>query len=436
MIRPRQNDLLGRMMKKHQIDAQEVLLADLCYPDQIGQYGIPAAGEPYTKDKNRYLRITDISDDGLLLDVDKKGVSGEIDERYFLSEGDVVFARTGNSTGRSYLYDKKDGRLVYAGFLIKYKLDPAKVNPRYIHYFTQSAYYKAWVKNLSVGSTRGNISATTFAECPIYLPDRTRQDRLVDVLSAIDRKIALNRKRIATLEAMAKEIYDYWFVQFDFPDAHGRPYKSSGGAMVYNPDLKREIPKGWEVCEIGCLSEIKSGYPFRSDALIENGVHGVITIKNVQDYQLDLSQLCYINEIPEGMPDFCKVQNGACLMSLTGYVGRICRVHKVGFLLNQRVGVVIPKVESREWLYAMLGEQGLRAKINYLATGCAQVNVSPVDIGKIRVPLPTSELRNRYDEIAKYLMAEIFACRKECDELASLRDFLLPVLMNGQVKVG
>ena len=206
--------------------------------------------------------------------------------------------------------------------------------------------------------------------------------------------------------------------------------------MVYNPDLKREIPKGWEVCEIGCLSEIKSGYPFRSDALIENGVHGVITIKNVQDYQLDLSQLCYINEIPERMPDFCKVQNGACLMSLTGYVGRICRVHKVGFLLNQRVGVVIPKVESREWLYAMLGEQGLRAKINYLATGCAQANVSPVDIGKIRVPLPTSELRNRYDEIAKYLMAEIFACRKECDELASLRDFLLPVLMNGQVKVG
>lgn len=281
------------------------------------------------------------------------------------------------------------------------------------------------------------LAKSAFEEIEIPdIPLLDEQKKISNVLSSIDRKIALNRKRIATLEAMAKEIYDYWFVQFDFPDAHGRPYKSSGGAMVYNPDLKREIPKGWEVCEIGCLSEIKSGYPFRSDALIENGVHGVITIKNVQDYQLNLSQLCYINEIPEGMPDFCKVQNGACLMSLTGYVGRICRVHKVGFLLNQRVGVVIPKVESREWLYAMLGEQGLRAKINYLATGCAQANVSPVDIGKIRVPLPTSELRNRYDEIAKYLMAEIFACRKECDELASLRDFLLPVLMNGQVKMG
>ena len=307
----------------------------------------------------------------------------------------------------------------------------------YLNALLRTKYAKEFFANNAGGSgQRYYLSDASIKELPLFLPDFAEQKRIGKFFSSIDRKIALNRKRIATLEAMAKEIYDYWFVQFDFPDAHGRPYKSSGGAMVYDPDLKREIPKEWEVSEIGSLAEIKSGYPFRSDALIENGVHGVITIKNVQDYQLDLSQLCYINEIPEGVPGFCRIQNGACLMSLTGYVGRICRVHKVGFLLNQRVGVVIPKVENREWLYAMLGERGLRAKINYLATGCAQANVSPVDIGKIRVPFPTSELRNRYDEIAKCLTAEIFACRKECDELASLRDFLLPVLMNGQVKVG
>jgi len=173
-----------------------VRLEELCLPGHIGKYGIPAAGAEYSPDIHRYLRITDISDDGRLLDNDIKGVDGEIDEKYFLGPGDVVFARTGNSTGRSYVYDKDDGRLVYAGFLIRYRLDPLKVNPRYIHYFTHSTCYKKWVENLSSGSTRGNISAQTFSDCPIELPDRRVQDQLVHVLSSLDRKIALGLKRV------------------------------------------------------------------------------------------------------------------------------------------------------------------------------------------------------------------------------------------------
>ena len=232
---------------------ETVRLEDICLRDHVGEYGIAAAGVDYTPQTHRYLRITDISDDGRLLDADIKGVQGDIKDKYFLKTGDIVFARTGNSTGRAYTYDERDGELVYAGFLIRYRLDPAKVNPRYLHYFTHSNYYKTWVDNLSSGSTRGNISAQTFADCPILLPSRERQDQLVSVLSALDRKIALNRKKIATLEKMAKEIYDYWFVQYDFPDAKGRPYKSSGGEMVYSPELKREIPKGWRV---GCLGDV------------------------------------------------------------------------------------------------------------------------------------------------------------------------------------
>ena len=403
-------------MKKHQIDAQEVLLADLCYPDQIGQYGIPAAGEPYTKDKNRYLRITDISDDGLLLDVDKKGVSGEIDERYFLSEGDVVFARTGNSTGRSYLYDKKDGRLVYAGFLIKYKLDPAKVNPRYIHYFTQSAYYKAWVKNLSVGSTRGNISATTFAECPIYLPDRTRQDRLVDVLSAIDRKIALNRKRIATLEAMAKEIYDYWFVQFDFPDAHGRPYKSSGGAMVYNPDLKREIPKGWEVVRIGDVLDrhILSTNKIPAKAYGQFGAYPIIdqSEKFIAGYTDDKNAIL---DYP-----FCTV-----------FGDHSCELKAVNFPFargadgTQIVVSADANVPNVQLYFALrMMDFGGGYKRHFVL---AKDSLIVKDAIGVAAP--------RFEKVEKAIFDGIKHCRFENFKLTGLRDFLLPVLMNGQVKV-
>lgn len=424
-------------MKKHQIDAQEVLLADLCYPDQIGQYGIPAAGEPYTKDKNRYLRITDISDDGLLLDTDKKGVSGEIDERYFLSEGDVVFARTGNSTGRSYLYDKNDGRLVYAGFLIKYKLDPTKVNPRYIHYFTQSAYYKAWVKNLSGGSTRGNISATTFAECPIYLPDRIRQDYLVNVLSVIDCKIALNRKRIATLEAMAKEIYDYWFVQFDFLDAHGRPYKSSGGAMVYNPDLKREIPKGWEVRPLGEVAEVVNGAtPSTTNPKNYDGDIVWITPKDLSDQRSKFTYGGSRTISREGY-DSCSTHmlpRGSILMSSRAPIG-LLSIAAVDLCTNQGFKSFVPKeIDDNLYLYYYLKEH--MAQIEAMGSGTTFKEVSRESM--ISFPIPYESDRRAYASfvaIVKPIFNQQELLVKELARLSALRDFLLPVLMNGQVKV-
>ncbi|MFM6265880.1 MAG: restriction endonuclease subunit S, partial [Dolichospermum sp.] len=223
------------------------LLKNLCLKDQTGIYGIPASAEDFDTNKVRYLRITDISPDGNLLDNDKKSVSSENIEKYILNDGDIVFARTGNSTGKTYYHESKNGILAYAGFLIKYSLDPKKVNPKYLKYFTISNEYRTWVNNLSLGSTRGNINAQTFSNCPILLPSRNQQDLLVSILSSLDDKIELNNRINSELENLAKTIYDYWFVQFDFPDENGKPYKSSGGKMVYNQELKREIPAGWEV---------------------------------------------------------------------------------------------------------------------------------------------------------------------------------------------
>ena len=175
------------------MELKKYKLSDLCVPDEIGIYGIPASAEDYSEEKVRYLRISDISDDGVLLNDDKKSVSDKDIKKFILEKNDIVFARTGNSTGRAYLYNPSDGELAFVGFLIKYKLDAFKVNPIYMRYFTISEYYKQWVKNLSVGSTRGNISAQTFADCLVILPSRQQQDFLVATLTALDQKIALNR---------------------------------------------------------------------------------------------------------------------------------------------------------------------------------------------------------------------------------------------------
>ena len=160
--------------------------------DGKGAYGIGASAVPFSKDLYTYLRITDIKDDGTLNLHDLKSVDDEKASEYLLKPNDIVFARTGASTGRNYFYDGTDGEFVYAGFLIKFSIDEKKVNPKYIKYFCQSKQYKDWINSFNTGSTRGNINAQTLGKMPIPLIERKTQDALVSVLSSMDEKIRKN----------------------------------------------------------------------------------------------------------------------------------------------------------------------------------------------------------------------------------------------------
>ena len=219
----------------------DIKLKDICVGG--GKYGIPASAVPYDKRKYRYLRISDISDDGFLLDDDKKSLNDEDAAQYLLTSDDIVFARTGNSTGRAFFYEQRYGDLVYAGFLIKFHLDSSKINPRFVKYYTISKLYKHWIKCYQDGSTRGNMSAQSFLNLPIPSICRKKQDSLVKILDSITEKMELNQKINLKLENIARTLYNYWFIQFDFPDEFGRPYKSSGGKMVYN--VGSEIGQGF-----------------------------------------------------------------------------------------------------------------------------------------------------------------------------------------------
>ena len=156
--------------------------------DGRGYYGIAASAVPFSSCLYTYLRITDINDDGTLNATDLKSVADDDAMHYLLKPNDIVFARTGASTGRNYFYDGTDGELVYAGFLIKFSIDPQKVNPRFVKYYCQSKTYYNWIESFNTGSTRGNINAQTLASMPIYLPEREYQDRVVSILDSIERK--------------------------------------------------------------------------------------------------------------------------------------------------------------------------------------------------------------------------------------------------------
>ena len=178
--------------------------------DGKGHYGIGAPAVEYDENKFTYLRITDINDDGSLNYTGLKSVDNPEAGKYLLKEGDIVFARTGNSTGRSYFYEPSDGQFVFAGFLIKFSIDSSKVNPRFLKYYTHSKPYYEWVQSFDTGATRGNINAQTFGSMEINLPPRDVQDRLVEILSSLDKKIKLNLRINHNLEEQAQALFSHW----------------------------------------------------------------------------------------------------------------------------------------------------------------------------------------------------------------------------------
>lgn len=190
---------------------ETVTLADVSINNK-GEYGIGASAVDYSDELYTYLRITDINDDGTLNKNDLKSVEDGDAKNYLLNENDVVFARTGNSTGKAYYYDKMDGELVYAGFLIKFSLDPSKINPKFMKYYVLSEEYKGWVNSMCTGSTRPNINAKMYGNMELILPPREQQNFLVNILDKIDKKIEINKRINKNLRI--KKVAKYFIIIF------------------------------------------------------------------------------------------------------------------------------------------------------------------------------------------------------------------------------
>ena len=231
------------------------------------------------------------------------------------------------------------------------------------------------------------------------------------------------------LEEMAKTIYDYWFVQFDFPDKNGKPYKSSGGTF------KNGLPIGWNYVPIKNICNILSGFSFQSDDYVQNGKYKLLTIKNVQDTGINLDVDNYINILPENMPDFCKLDIGSILMSLTGNVGRVGILYDSNCLLNQRVSLMQAKNPiMTPFIYCLLKSSKMRYILESLATGTSQKNLSPIEAGNIMIPYD-SEIVKNFSKKVTPLIDSIITNLKENNNLTNLREWLLPMLMNGQATI-
>ena len=377
---------------------KEYKLGEIC--KEKGTYGIAASAVPYSDSLYTYLRITDINDDGTLNKQGLMSVDEENADNYLLQPNDIVFARTGNSTGRSYFYDGSDGELVYAGFLIKFSLDETKVNPRMLKYYTHSKPYYDWVRSFDTGGTRGNINAKTYGAMPIVLPPRKIQDRIVSILSSLDSKIENNRRINANLEQQAQALFKSWFVDFE-PFKDGEFVESELGS----------IPKGWRVGTLEELLDVKYGKDHKKLS------EGAIPVYGSGGFMRYVNQSLYVGE--------------SVLIPRKGTLNNVMYVEEE-FWTVDTMFYTTPKVNNVVlYTYICLCNKDLQS----MNAGSAVPSMTTKILNNMAIVIPCGNILADFNSLVHSLFCKIKHNEQESRHLSTLRDTLLPRLMSGELHV-
>lgn len=309
-------------------------------------------------------------------------------EIFSVKKDDVFITRTSETVdalAMSCVAVKDYPKATFSGFVKRLRPKTTGiVYSKYIAFFLRSKYFRKVLDCNTIMTLRASFNEDMFSFLHLYLPDYEEQVRIGDLLYKMEMKIRTNNKINDNLEQQAKLLYDYWFTQFDFPDENGEPYRSSGGKMVWNEQLKRTIPDGWTTNPLSDIFTFKSGYSFSSDLYEVSGKYKLLTIKNVQNNGINLNVDNYINVLPDNVPDYCLLKAQDILMSLTGNVGRVGIMYADNCLLNQRVALAEPvNINQRVFVYFLLKSDIIHKQYEMIANGSSQQNLSPIEAEKV-----------------------------------------------------
>ena len=333
----------------------------------------------------------------------------------------ITVGRSG-SIGKVHYYDRETWVHNTALYVSNFKGN----NPLYLYYLLKNLDFE----NLKSSSVVPSLNRNFVYPMKVpFVSDIKEQERIAIKLESIDKKIALNTRMNAELEAMAKQLYDYWFVQFDFPDENGKPYKSSGGKMVYNPILKREIPAGWEVKNVFDVSDVLYGFPFDTERFVEYPTNKpVVRIRDI----IGNSFSAYTTE---EVDDIYKLKEGDLIIGMDGNF-HMNFWHDNKCYLNQRC--VRLRDISETPLSTIQLYYNIRPVIDHkqkLIQGSTVGHLLDSDIKEFWILCPNLERRAEIKKCLDSLLYMITGNKKDLQYLTHLRDSLLPILMNGQVTV-
>ena len=355
----------------------------------------------------------------------------EYKEKYsYPKKGDILISAAG-TIGKTVIFDGEDSYFQDSN-IVWIENDESKVTNQFLYYFLQTNPFIT-----TNGSTIKRLYNDNLRDTKIpNVPSIQQQNQITDILGTLDKKIQTNNQINQELEAMAKTLYDYWFVQFDFPDQNGKPYKSSGGKMVYNPELKREIPEGWGVEKLGDLAQFKNGINYEKTSSGSEKVK-IINVRNISSSTIfinrtDLDEIFLENDKSTNFI----VNEGMILITRSGIPGATRLVSELeaktvysGFIIASEVNDLIYK--NLIFYYLKNVEEVLKNQ----SAGTIMKNISQSVLTDMVVSLPPQNLLLKFNSIIDNLLEQMKNVQRQNQELTQLRDWLLPMLMNGQVKV-
>ncbi|HBZ29856.1 MAG TPA: restriction endonuclease subunit S [Nitrosomonas nitrosa] len=369
----------------------------------------------------------------------EKFYTGEVPEDYIHKKGDLIVAMTEQAAGLlgSCAIVPESGLYLHNQRLGLITTNEDEVLKDYIYYLFKTSTVREQIRLTSSGSKVKHTSPERIYAVKAPLPPVEEQRKIVRLLNVLDKKIELNNRINAELEAMAKTLYDYWFVQFDFPfdfaqdkpGTNGKPYKSSGGKMVYNPTLKREIPEGWEVCSLWNIAKYFNGLAMQKYRPTGEEYLPVIKIREMNEGFSESTEKARTD-----LPIEAIVNDGDVLFSWSATLD--VKIWSQGRgALNQHIFKVTSDKYPKTFYYFEL--------LNYLKHFKMMAELRKTTMGHItldhlkqaKICLPQLDLLKQADQFIDPIFNKHLMLEKENRTLNALRDWLLPMLMNGQVTV-
>ena len=352
-----------------------------------------------------------------------------------LKINDIIIVVRGNGIGKVGFFKDHIGECNINAQLAFLRTDPEELDPVYLYYLLSSEKYLSLIKRFGSGSAQPQLPINRLKQVPITYSSLQTQQKIASILSALDSKIELNNRINAELEAMAKTLYNYWFVQFDFPDKNGKPYKTNGGKMVWNEELKREIPEGWG---FGTTSEL---FSFNPSLSLKQGSLSSYIDMNSLPLEGFMTKDIRTKEFNGGV----KFQNGDLVIARitpcleNGKTGLITLLNdnEIGFGSTEFIVLRGKKMKLSSFA-ACLSRSELFRKyaIAKMIGTSGRKRVDASALAAFLIAIPDEVLLEKFESTVSLYFEKMTIHTKENQQLSSLRDWLLPMLMNGQVTVG
>ena len=352
-------------------------------------------------------------------------------QKYSINEGDIFLTRTSETVDElamSSVALKDYPEASFSGFLKRLRpVDKRIVYPKFMAFYLRSPLFRRTIINNTVMTLRASFNEAMFSYLEIMLPDFDTQKKIGDFLYSLEKKKQTNNQINQELETMAKTLYDYWFIQFDFPDQNGNPYKSSGGKMVYHPELKREIPEGWGVEKLENVANITMGQSPKGSSYNEAG-EGIMFFQGSTDFGWRFPVARQYTTEPSRI-----AEEDDILLSVRAPVGTL-NIADTRCCIGRGLAAINSKVGANSYIFNVMQDfKKLFDMINSVGTTFGSITKD--DLYSLQLVYPPTELLMEFDQLVKSFDREIKNRSRQNQELTQLRDWLLPMLMNGQVKV-